>query len=286
MAVYERTWRRWGGVHTRLPWRFLVVTKFALNEAFASRAFTAFYAACALPTLVALFLVYLSHNVGLLEKIGLTSEIMSGLTNTFFAGLFPWQAIPAFFVAVIVSPSLIAPDLANNALPLYLSRPLDRRDYVAGKMAVLVLLLSPVTWLAGLAVFLLQAVLEGKGWWWANLRIGVAYVVGHWTWIVVISLLTLAISAWVRFKPVARGALFGLFFILGAVGQAVNGITGNLLGDLVNPTKCIVDIVIVLFDPARHDGPPVLASAASLAVVAVVSLWLLHRKLEAHEVVE
>jgi ABC-2 type transport system permease protein len=60
--------------------------------------------------------------------------------------LFSWQAMPAFFVAVIVGPSLIAADLANGALPLYLGRPVDRRDYVLGKLAVLAILLSPMTW--------------------------------------------------------------------------------------------------------------------------------------------
>ena len=40
-----------------------------------------------------------------------------------------------------------------------------------------------------------QAYLEGGGWGFENWRIGVAYVVGHLTWIIVISLLTLAISA-------------------------------------------------------------------------------------------
>ena len=48
---------------------------------------------------------------------------------------------------MIVSPSLIAADLSNNALSLYLSRPITRRDYVLGKMAVLAILLSPITWM-------------------------------------------------------------------------------------------------------------------------------------------
>ena len=37
MAVYERIWRRYAGLQTPLKWRFLVITKYALKEAFASR---------------------------------------------------------------------------------------------------------------------------------------------------------------------------------------------------------------------------------------------------------
>jgi len=150
MAVYERTWRRYQGELTPLPWRFLVVTRYALTDAFASRLFTALYAVCFLPSVIGLFFIYFSHNASLLQQLGAPKDLMDILTAQFFMILFSWQALPAFLVAVIVSPSLIAADLANNALPLYLARPIDRREYVLGKMAVLAILLSPMTWVMGL----------------------------------------------------------------------------------------------------------------------------------------
>jgi hypothetical protein len=70
MAVYERTWRRYQGELTPLRWRWLVVTRYALADAFASRLFTAFYAVCFLPSVVGLFFIYLSHNVSLLKQLG------------------------------------------------------------------------------------------------------------------------------------------------------------------------------------------------------------------------
>ncbi len=181
---------------------------------------------------------------------------MGGLTAVFFQFLFGWQALPAFLVAVIVSPSLIAADLSNNALSLYLSRPITRRDYVLGKMAVLAILLSPITWMGGLLIFVLQAYLEGNNWGVENWRIGMAYLVGHITWIVVISLLTLAISAWVRFKPAARGALFGIIFILAGFAQAINAVTGTSVGDLIHLTRAIANVVMSIFGgPTQGDLP-------------------------------
>jgi ABC-2 type transport system permease protein len=285
LAVYERTWRRYSGALTPRRWRFAVVTRYALSDAFASRLFTAFYALCMLPSLLALFLVYLRHNLTLLEQLGLTEEFMGTLTMAFFKHLFLWQAIPALFIALIVSPSLVAADLSNHALPLYLARPVDRRDYVMGKMAVLFLLLSPVTWMAGLLVFWLQAYLEGGGWWVENYRIGVAYLVGHVMWIAVISLLSLAISGWVRYKPVARLALFGVFFILAAFGEAVNAVTASSMGDLVNLTKAIFSVVESLFGTATPSGLPVFFNWTTLIGSSLLSIWLLYLKLRAHEVV-
>jgi ABC-2 type transport system permease protein len=285
MAVYERTWRRYSGVLTPLKGRFLVVTKYALADAFASRLFTAFYAVCFLPSVVGLLFIYVSHNAALLQQLGMPADVMDILTNRFFMFLFSWQALPAFLVAVIVSPSLISADLANNALPLYLARPIDRREYVLGKMAVLAILLSPITWVMGLLIFGLQAYFEGGDWWLQNYRIGLAYLVGHLVWIVVISMLSLAISAWVRFKPAARGVLFGIFFILAAFGKAVNGVTGTSLGDLVNLARAISSVVLEIFGAPTPSGLPVIFNWLTLAVTIALSFWLINRKLRPHEVV-
>jgi len=286
MAVYERIWRRYDGAVTPLRWRAAVITRYALAEAFSSRIFTAFYVLCLLPTLIGVFLVYLSHNVSLLQQIGLTAEFMGGLTSVFFQFLFLWQAVPAFLVAVIVSPSLIAADISNNALSLYLSRPVNRRDYVLGKMAVLALLLSPITWMGGLLIFILQAYLEGNGWGLENWRIGMAYFIGHITWIVVVSLLTLAISAWVRFKPAARGALFGIIFILSGFAEAINAVTDSSVGDLIHLTRAMANVVMSIFGGPTHGDLPIALNWFTLVATSVFSIWMLHRKLRAHEIVK
>ena len=285
MAVYERVWRPYAGPVTPVGRRFLVVTRYALAEAFSSRLFTAFYAACFLPSLLSLGLIYLSHNLALLGQLGLTRELMGGLTLIFFRLLFLWQAVPAFFLMAILAPGLVAPDLANGALPLYLSRPLDRRAYVLGKLAALFLVLSPPTWVMGLAVFLLQALEEGGGWGRANWRIALAYLVGHLVWILVISLLALAISAWVRFRPAALGALFALLFVLSAFGSTVNAITSSSFGDVVHLTRAIASVVQHLFGAPTSSGLPVAVNWLTLAAVGLLSIVILNRKLRAHEVV-
>ncbi len=47
------------------------------------------------------------------------------------------QAAFAYFMTAFVGPSLVSPDLTNNALPLYFCRPFSRTEYVLGKMSVL-----------------------------------------------------------------------------------------------------------------------------------------------------
>ena len=47
------------------------------------------------------------------------------------------QGIFVFFVTIYVGAGLIANDRRANALQLYLSKPLTRAEYIAGKLAIL-----------------------------------------------------------------------------------------------------------------------------------------------------
>ena len=69
---------------------------------------------------------------------------------TFFMSLLGWQSMLALFLASFIGPGQVSPDLANNALSLYLARPFSRVEYVLGKMSVLVILMSLMTWVPGL----------------------------------------------------------------------------------------------------------------------------------------
>ena len=284
MAVYERTWRRWTGVVTAPRTRWAVITRYALTEVFSSRFFTALYAASFLPTVAAVVLVYLSHNLGPLAAMGVTPEAMDAFTMGYVRSLFLFQAIPAFFIAVIVVPPLVSSDLTHGALPLYLARPIGGRwAYLGGKAAVPGLLLSPVTWLAGLTVYFLKSVLAGGEWWRDNLRLASGFVVGHVVWIVVIVLLTLAVSTLVTYRWAARGALFALFFVLAGFSAAVNLVTGSRWGSLMNPVYDIRAVVQSLFGFPDPAALPTSACWIALLAFAVASLAILARTLRAHQ---
>ena len=62
-------------------------------------------------------------------------------------------------IAIFGGSGLIATDLKNNALSLYLSKPLSWIDYLIGKFAVIGILLGSLTVVPGLLLFLEQALL-------------------------------------------------------------------------------------------------------------------------------
>jgi hypothetical protein len=95
----------------------------------------------------------------------------------------------------------------------------------------------------------------------------------------------LAISAWVRFKPLARGALLGVFLVLGGLAEAINGMAATNWGSVIDLGGCIIVVVESLFDPGAQTDLPPSAAWSSLFLGCLFSLGLLHRKLQAHEVV-
>ncbi len=94
------------------------------------------------------------------------------IDEEFFQFFMLYQGGCAFFLTLLIGPPLVSRDMTNNALPLYLSRPFSRAEYVLGKMSVLLILLSIITWIPILLVFLFQSYLEGWGWFTQNLSDG------------------------------------------------------------------------------------------------------------------
>jgi ABC-2 type transport system ATP-binding protein len=126
--------------------------------------------------------------------------------------------------------NLVAPDLALT--PCASTAPSGRAEYVAGSSRRSPAA-SAVTWVPGLLLVGLQTSLAGTGWLAANWRLVPAMVVGFALWIVLLALFALAISAWVKWRPVATGMLFGVFIVGEAFGKAIVEIVGIRWGKLL-----------------------------------------------------
>lgn len=304
MAVYEQLYGVYEG-EPRSAWsRFLVIPRYALRDVFKSKLLVTFFILCFIYPLVASILVYLHHNSNALALLQLNVRELLPIDRTFFRTFLEVQGAFAFILTVIVAPPLISRDLANNALPLYLCRPLSRAEYVAGKMAVIVLLLSAITWIPGLLIFFFQASLSGFEWLWANLWMIWAIFCGFMVWIILLSLLALAVSSLLKWRVVASGAILGLFFVPSAFGEIVNQLFMTRAGHLISLWATINGIWRGLFGLFERQTtiriatgrrqfseiillePPLWASWLIVALVCAACLWLLSRRVRAYEVIK
>lgn len=285
MAVYERGYRRYRGALTAGWSRFLVLPKYAMKDVFRSRLLVGFYALCFVAPLFFLSIVYIRHNAPLLETLQLEVSDILTIDASFFDFLLEVQGRFAFFLALFVGPGLVSRDLYNNGLPLYLCRPISRVDYILGKMTVLVVLLSSITWIPGLILFVLQSNLAGWSWAVENWRIGVGVFVGSMLWVALLGTTALALSAWLRWRVVAAFLMLMIFLSGTVVGNLSSFLFQNDWGHLANPGR-LMDIVLAgLFGTSAPAGPPLWAAFFALTVLAAVFWSLLHRRVRAYEVV-
>lgn len=304
MAVYEHTYRNYSGKLTPEWSRFLIIPRHAFRDVFKSKLFTAFFAICFIPLLVEAVLIYLHHNVNALAILKVNVRELLPIDPSFFQTFVNLQGGFAFFVTLLIGPPLVSRDLTNNALPLYLCRPFSRTEYVAGKMSVVLILLSAITWIPQLLLFLFQSYLEGARWFVDNLWIASAIFIGSVVWILLLALLSQAISALVKWRVIASAALLGLFFIPSVFGEIVNQIFRTRWGNIISLGALTKNISAGLFGTFESttafvtdsDGgvltrvslaePPLWASWLALFIVCVICLALLSRRVKAYEVVK
>lgn len=288
MAVYERTYRPYAGPLTGERSRFLVLPRYAYQEVFSRKLFIAFFVSCFVWPLILAIMIYIPHNANFLKYF--SEEIGTGFALKFDAAFFfrvfliP-QSIFAFILAFIIGPALVSADMRNNAMPLYLSRPFSRWDYIVGKSLVLVVLMSLITWVPGLLLFGLQAYLMGDGWLGDHLRVGLAIVLSSWMYIVVLCLTSLAISAYVKWKPLARLVLFAVFIVAFGFSEILEFTLRSHWPAVLDIAEMMRVVWANLFGIADWSQTPVWAAWTSLIVVSSACVGLLARKIRAYEVV-
>jgi len=285
VAVYRRTYTSYSGPLTPAWSRCLVLFRYSRRSLFRSKLQTGLFVLCFFYPLLCLIAIYLSHNLNFLESYGASNQLIR-IDNKFFFFFINVQGTLAFVLTAFTGPGLIAPDLANGALPLYFCRPFSRAEYVAGKASVLAILLSQITWIPGMVLFAVQASLAGSNWTWNNLWIVGSLVLSSLIWISILSLLAMALSAWVKWRIVAGALLLAVLFFGAGFAQATNAVMRTQSGHFLNIVHLMTTVWKSLF---RIDNAQSMSSAeawVALLVYCAICLALLVRKVRAYEVIK
>ena len=302
MAVYEQTYKPYTGELTPEWSRFLIIPRHAFQAVFKFKLFVAFYVLCFVPVLVEAVLIYLRHNFTALAIMKVNERQLFLIDGSFFQTFVYIQGLFAFFVALLIGPPLVSRDLRNNALPLYLCRPFSRTEYVMGKMSVLLILLSWITWIPQLLMFFFQSYLEGFAWFRANLWMANSIVIAGVVWVLLLALLSQTVSALLKWRIVASAAMLGIVFIPSVFGSVfINILFQTKLGDLISLFALMNHVTSGLFgtyDPIAGRvtnfnevtdivimNPPLWACWGALFLFSAACLALLSWKIKAYEVV-
>ncbi len=289
MSVFKHEYRAYTGPVTSLPSRIGVIARYALAEAWSSKITWALLIASMLPIVVFLILIYLVNNPIARALILRGGSAHLDIDASFFFRLLATQCWLALVLTAWVAPRLVSFDLADNALPILLSHPISRFGYVLGKFIALFWVLSLVTWIPCLLLFVYQGYTSPLPWFGANLRIAAGVLAGSVLWIALLSILGLALSAWVKWRMVATGGIFGAVLIpagVGGVGTAILRTKWGLLLNLPVMMSQLWQRLIGVPDsiPIGREIPSA-AIVTMLVLICLVCVFMLNARIRAREVV-
>ncbi len=285
MAVYRRGYHRYRGEMTGRWTRFMVLPRFAWNRLFQKRLVVLLTVVAMMWPLLCAVFIYLTNHAELLKGLDKQFQSFIQVNGSFFVVFMNVQAAFAVFLAALAGPGLIAPDLTNNALPLYFSRPLTRTDYSLARLIVLFGMLSMITWVPGLFLFGMQVGMTGVWWLRANWTLGAGIVGGFAIWVLLVSVVALAGSAYVRWRMVAGAFVLGFFFILAGMSVMINGVFRVTWGHALNPAWATYRLWCAMLGVEPPEGPGVVACASVLAAIILLLALVLERKLRPVEVI-
>ena len=276
----ERYRRREGGVDLR-GGAWAVIAANGLRSLVRKRAFLFLMILAWIPAVVRGVQIWAAANVPGMSQIG-----MLAITPATFRDFLNQQEPLVFFLTVYVGSGLIADDIRANALQLYLSRPVTRTQYIAGKAAIVMAALAAVTFLPAMLLLLLVPAFAGS----------VTFLRQHLTLIASISaysvvqvtlsaFLILALSSLSKSRWFVSILYAGLAFfthaVFGVLGAAVEGSAFSWISIFANVRQ--VGDVLFRMDP-RHDTHP-LISAGVIVLTVIASALVLRRRIRAIEVV-
>jgi ABC-2 type transport system permease protein len=279
MPIHDQSYRRYGGSRERPGYAWAVIAQAGIRSMIAKRLFLALLLFAWIPFIVRAVQIYVAAN------FPQTAGLLDIRAET-FREFIDQQGIFIFLVTVYVGAGLIANDRRANALQIYLSKPLTRIEYVAGKLAVLATFLLLVTWVPGMLLLLLQVLFAGSfSFLRANLFLFPAITLAACLQVLVASFAMLALSSLSKSSRYVGVLYAGAVFFTDAIFAVLRLITGGTTVSWVSFTANLAQVIDVIFRlPPRYETPWMVSLLAVLALV-VLSVSVLERRVRGVEVV-
>jgi len=276
----ERYRRREGGIDLRSG-AWAVIAANGLRLLVRKRAFLFLMILAWIPVVVRGVQIWAAANVPGMSQIG-----MLAVAPGMFRDFLNQQEPLIFFITVYVGSGLIADDIRANALQLYLSRPITRTQYVAGKAAILMAALAAVTFVPAMLLLLLVPAFAGSMTFLRDNLVLIPAITAYSVIQITLSaFLILALSSLSKSRWFVAILYAGLAFfthaVFGVLGAAVEGSSFSWVSIFANVRQ--VGDVLFRMTP-RHDTHPII-SAAVIALIIAASAFVLRRRIRAIEVV-
>ena len=196
------------------------------------------------------------------------------------------QATFVFFITIWVGAGLIANDKRANALQIYLSKPLTRAEYIAGKFLILVTFLLLVTWVPAILLLILQLLFAGNFTFVRqNLFLFPAITLYSFFYVLVVSFTMLAVSSSSKSSRFVAIIYAGIVFLSDAIYGVLHLVTRSTALSFLAFDFNLQQLSYVIFRlPPQYSTPWPISLLTALAIIAIAVL-VLERQVRGVEVV-
>jgi ABC-type transport system involved in multi-copper enzyme maturation permease subunit len=278
MPIHDQSYRRYGGGRKSVGRAWAVIAKAGVMNMIRKRTFLGLLIAAWVPFVGHVMQIYFSTNFPQMAILAPTAKT--------FRDFFNWQEIFVFLVTIYVGAGLIATDRRANALQIYLSKPLLRSEYIAGKAAVLFVFLLTVTWLPAILLLLVQVLFAGSlEFVQKNLFLFPAITVASVLEVSVATFTMLALSSLSKSPRYVAILYAGVVFFTASIYGVMYAITNDSSLAWMAVSTNVSQVTDVIFRlPPKYDTPwPV--SLTVLIGLIVLSISVLERRVRGVEIV-
>jgi ABC-type transport system involved in multi-copper enzyme maturation permease subunit len=279
VPIHDQSYRRYVGGRATPGRGWLVIAWAGIRSMIGKRLFLILLLASWGPFVVRAVMIYFAENF--------PQAAMLAPTTQTFREFLKQQDLFVFFLTIYAGAGLIANDRRANALQIYLSKPLMRAEYIAGKAAVLFSFLMLITWLPAVLLLVIQVMFAGSfAFLGKNLFLFPAITLAALLQGLLLTFTMLALSSLSKSSRYVGILFAGIIFFSKAIYGAMYAITGGStrlsylsLGDNVDQ---VLDVIFRL--PPRYSTPWQVSLTVVVALI-VVSISILERRVRGVEVV-
>ncbi len=278
MPIHDQTYRHFTGTRAGPGTAWSVIAWTGIRSVVAKRLFLLVMLFAWVPFVVRAVMLYLSANLPQFDVLAPSPAM--------FRGFFEQQGFFVFVVTLYVGAGLIATDQRVHALQIYLSKPLTRVEYVAGKLAILTVLLLLVTWVPAMLLLLLQVLFAGNlTFLRENLFLVPAITVFSFLYALLSSFTILALSSLSTSARYVAVLYTGALLFTDAMFGMFTVVTRSTSTSWVSFRANLAQVGDVIFRLSpRYDTPWIVSFVVVLAVIGA-AMWVLGRRVRGVEVV-
>ncbi len=285
-TIRDKGYSHWDGTlrESRFPW--WPITRTGILLTFRKKQFKFFFAVSFVPALAFLVGIYISERLEDFKAMFKGSEKFITINPAYFKTYFTSDFLLFMMVMILTfaGAGLVADDLKHNALQLYFSRPLGKKDYLLGKAAVVFFFILLLTLVPGILFVVFKLIFAGSFRFLAQYPWLVLSVVAYSALLTLFfASYTLLLSALSKNRRYVTILIFGVYLFSDIVYGILFGIFRSPYVALVSLKGNLQQAGAMLFGQKLPFAYPAYLSFVVLAVICAASAAVLWRRLRSVE---